>query len=88
MESLALAAAIVVLSIMVGGAVSLVVAWRRPRAVWAKVLGSVCAVLSVWAGGWLALLDVGNGARLIGVIVLALGISALWRTWRRPSQSA
>lgn len=88
MESLALAAAIIVLSIMVGGAVSLVVAWRRPEALWAKLLGSVFAVFALWGGGWLAFIDVGNGARLIGAVVCALGVSALWRTWRRSTRAA
>lgn len=88
MESLALAAAIVVLSIMFGGAVSLFVAWRRPRALWAKLLGSVFAVFAFWGGGWLALLDVGSGARMIGAVVVLLGAGALWRMWRRPSPTA
>lgn len=88
MESLALAAAIIVLSIIVGGLVSLVVAWRRPKALWAKLSGSVFAVFALWGGGWLALIDVGNGARVIGAAVCALGVSALWRTWRRPAPDA
>lgn len=85
MESLALAAAIIVLSIVFGGVVSFIVAWRRPRALWAKILGSLFAVCALWGGGWLALLEVGSGARLIGAIVVGLGASALWRTWRRPA---
>ena len=83
MESLALAAAIIVLSILVGGALSLVVAWRRPEALWAKLLGSVFAVFALWGGGWLALVEVGRGARVLGAMVCAAGASALWRTWRR-----
>lgn len=83
MESLALAAAIVVLSIMFGGAVSLFVAWKRPQALWARILGSVFALCALWGGGWLAAIDVGVGARAIGAAVFALGVTALWRTWRR-----
>ena len=83
MESLALAAAIVVLSIVFGGAVSLFVAWKRPKALWAKVLGSLFAVFALWGGGWLAAIDVGSGARLMGAAVFVLGAAALWRTWRR-----
>jgi len=82
-ESLALLVSIIVLSIIAGGAISLVVAWRRPRATWGKILGSVFAVFAALSGGWLAALEVGSGARLIGLVVCVLGISALWRMWRR-----
>ncbi|MFM9227088.1 MAG: hypothetical protein ACKOQ1_10800 [Actinomycetota bacterium] len=87
MESLALVVSIIVMSIMVGGAISLVVAWRRPQTVWARILGSVFAVFAVLSGGWLAALEVGSGGRLIGLVVCVLGVSALWRTWRRRSAS-
>jgi len=37
----------------------------------------------VAAGGWLAFLEVGIGARVIGALVMAAGLLAVLRTWRR-----
>lgn len=48
------------------------------------MLASVAVAPAVLAGLWLALIEVGMGARLIGVVVLWAGGAALLRTWRRP----
>jgi len=83
MESLALAAAIIVLSIVVFGGASAFVAWRNPDRPWSRALGVVVSVPAIGAGGWLALIDVGVGGRLIGGVVFALGISAFVRAARK-----
>ncbi|MFM8846971.1 MAG: hypothetical protein ACKOHN_02840 [Actinomycetota bacterium] len=83
MESLALAAAIVVLSIVVFGGLSVLVAWRNPSHPWSRVLGVVVSIPTVVAGGWLAWIDVGVGARVIGAVVAGLGLAAFFRAARK-----
>lgn len=83
MESLALAAAVIVLVIVVVGGAALVVAWRNPERAVGRVAGAVIGALAVAAGGWLALLDVGTGARVLGAVVALAGLAALSRSIRR-----
>jgi hypothetical protein len=85
MESLAMAAAVIMLTIMVLGVISLVVAVRSPRRRWVMGVASVFAGGAVLAGGWMLLLEVGIGARLIGGVVAASGVWALARMWLRGS---
>jgi len=82
-ESLALAATIVVLSIVVFGGLSALVAWRNPSRPWSRVLGVVVSIPTVVAGGWLAWIDVGIGARVIGAVVAGLGLTAFFRAARK-----
>jgi hypothetical protein len=82
MESLAMAAAIIMLTIMVLGVFSLVVALRSPKRRWSRVIATIFSSFAVLAGGWLTLLEVGMGARLIGMIVAATGVLALLRMWQ------
>lgn len=82
MESLALAAAVIVLVIMTLGVASVVIALRAPTKTWAKVLATLFSAPAVLAGGWLFLLEVGMGGRLMGLVVALVGGAALWRTWR------
>ena len=77
-----MAAAIIMLTIMVLGVFSLVVALRSPKRRWSKVIATISSTFTVVAGGWLILLEVGMGARLIGMIVAATGVLALLRMWR------
>lgn len=83
MESLALAAAIVVLSIVLFGGLSAIVAWRNPNRAWSRSLGVLVSIPTIAAGVWLALIDVGIGARMIGVVVTGLGLAALFRAARK-----
>lgn len=82
MESLALAAAVVVLGIVVLGVGATVVAWRNPERVVGRVFGAAIGTLAVAAGGWLALLDIGTGARVVGGAVALAGAAALARSFR------
>lgn len=84
MESLALAVAVIILAIIFFGIVAVGVVVRPPERRRTRVLATVAVTPAVLAGLWLALLDVGMGARLIGAAVLAAGGAALRRTWRRP----
>ena len=76
-----MAAAIIMLTIMVLGVSSLVVALRSPKRRWSRVIATIFSSFAVVAGGWLMLLEVGLGARLIGMIVAASGVWALVRMW-------
>ena len=83
MESLALAATIVVLMIIVFGGLSALVVWRNPSRPWSRVLGVVVSIPTVVAGGWLTWIDVGVGARVIGAVVAGLGLAAFFRAARK-----
>ena len=80
MESLALAAAVVVMSVIFFGAISALVAWRNPQRGWSRTLGVVVSIPAIGLGGWLALIDIGIGGRAIGAVVLSSGIAALLRS--------
>jgi hypothetical protein len=83
-ESLALAAAIVMLTIVISGVVAAVVVVRRPVTRTAKTVATVASFPAVLTGGWMWSLDVGTGARLIGLVVFVAGATVIVRTWRRP----
>lgn len=83
MESLALAAAVIVIVIVVLGSLSFVVAWRNPDRSWSRLLGMLVSIPTMAAGAWLALLDVGSGARLVGAVVFVAGVAAFLRSARR-----
>ncbi|MFZ9393998.1 MAG: hypothetical protein ACO28P_08600 [Ilumatobacteraceae bacterium] len=83
MESLAMLVVIIMLGIIGCGLVALVIALKSPEKTWARAVATAAAVPAVAAGGWLAILDVGIGARVIGALVMAAGLLAVLRTWRR-----
>lgn len=83
MESLALAAAIIVFTIIALGVVAAVAVIRPPRSLPGRIVITVLAVPAVVAGGWLLLLDIGLGARVIGAATLVAAVAGLVRTWRR-----
>jgi hypothetical protein len=82
MESLALAAAVIVLTIIVLGLLSLFTVLRTPKSGVGRVITLTINVMGTIAGGWLALLDIGVGARLIGVAVLAASVVSATRVLR------
>ena len=82
MESLAMAAAVVMLAIMISGVVAAIVVVRRPRSTGGKALATVVSLPALFLGGWMWQLDVGMGARLIGLVVFVAGAAALVRVWR------
>ena len=82
MESLALAAAVIVLTIIVLGLLSVFTVLRTPRSRAGRVATLVINTMGVVAGGWLALLDIGIGARLIGAAVLGSSVLSAARVLR------
>ena len=83
MESLARAVAIIMLTIIGLGVVATVAVIRPPRSRVGRVTVSLLAVPAICAGGWLFLLDVGMGARLIGAATFVAAVAGLVRIWRR-----
>jgi hypothetical protein len=81
-ESLALIAALIVLSIIVLGVLAAVVALRPPRSTAGRVLVSIPEGAAFVSGAWLAFLDIGSGARVLGAVVALVAVAALVRTWR------
>ena len=82
MESLAMAAAIVMLAIILSGIVAAVVVVRRPRSTGGRALATVVSLPALFLGAWMWSLDVGSGARLIGFVVFIAGVAAIVRAWR------
>lgn len=82
MESLALAAAVIVLTIIVFGLLSVFTVLRTPRSRTGRVVTLAVNTMGIVAGGWLALLDIGTGARLIGVAVLGASVLSAARVLR------
>jgi hypothetical protein len=70
------------LVIIISGIVAAVVVVRRPVSRTGKVVATVASLPAVITGGWMWLLDVGIGARLIGLVVFIAGVAALVRIWR------
>jgi hypothetical protein len=80
-ESLALAAAIVVSPAMFGGPLSLLISFWKPtnmsrfRRVFIYSLSSI----STLVGLFLILENISPGARNVGILGIATGVSAIWR---------
>lgn len=65
------------------GVVATVAVIRPPRTRVGRVVVSLLVVPAIGAGGWLSLLDVGMGARLIGAATFVAAVAGLVRIWRR-----
>ena len=83
MESLALAAAIIVLTIIVVGLLSVFTLVRTPKSTAGRSVTLAVNAMGIIAGGWLASLDIGLGGRFIGVAVLAASAVSATRVLRR-----
>ena len=82
MESLALAAAIIVFSIIVLGVVATFTVFRTPKSSAGRIATLALNTLGVAAGAWLAALDIGIGARVIGAAVAIANAVSLIRILR------
>lgn len=85
MESLALIAAVIVLTIIVFGLLSLFTVVRPPKSKVGTAVTLVINVMGIVAGGWLASLDIGLGGRLIGVAVIGASMLSAARVLSRRS---
>jgi hypothetical protein len=85
MESLALAAAVVLLTVYGSGFISFGLSFIRNK-VW-RIITYVFATFAVSTGLWLGFtLRDGNGL-VIALIPLSLGVFAIWNTTRRNSKN-
>lgn len=75
MESLALAAAVVVLSIVILSAASVALSFTSLR-----LLSFAVGLVTVFSGGWL--LSTLPHAWIMGGVVVVCGVVGMWRGWR------
>lgn len=81
MESLALAAAVIVLTIYGSAVIGFALSWVRRR--WAEIVSYVLSAVGIVTGVWLGiqLLD-GNGIMIASIPVI-LGVFGIWNARRR-----
>lgn len=77
MESLALLAAIIMLSTLAAGIASVIVVVRRPRHIATRLISGTVGIVALAAGANIARLEIGIGARAMGAVTAAFGIAAL-----------
>lgn len=82
MESLALAAAIIVLAIIIFGLVATFTVIRTPKSAPGRIVALILNTIGIAAGAWLAALDIGMGARVIGAAVAVTNATSLIRILR------
>lgn len=82
MESLALAAAIIVLAIIIFGLVATFTVIRSPKSAPGRIVALILNTIGIAAGAWLAALDIGMGARVIGAAVAVINATSLIRILR------
>ncbi len=82
MESLALIAALVVLTTLSLGPIAVGFSFIKNK-LWSRILTFIFASLAIFAGAWLFALPVGEGARFMGLFSFSCGVWAIYR--RRKS---
>jgi len=76
-ESLVRLAVIIFLTIISLGVIALVIIKRPPRNIFLRIVFGALTTFGALSGLWLAMLQIGIVARLIGVAVAAASIKAL-----------
>jgi len=76
-ESLVRLAVIIFLTIISLGVITLVIIKRPPRNIFLRIVFGALTTIGALSGLWLAMLQIGIVARLIGVAVAAASIKAL-----------
>ena len=79
MESLVRLVVLVMLSIIGAGVVAFFLGRRKPKSTVTKILGAIIGAFATLSGLWLALLDIGIGARLVGLLVGLVGLRLLFK---------
>lgn len=77
MESLVRLVVLLMLSIIGAGVVAFFLGRRKPKSTVTKILGAIIGAFATLSGLWLALLDIGIGARLVGLLVGLVGLRLL-----------
>ncbi len=82
MESLVRLVVLIMLSIIGAGVVALFLGRRKPKSSVTKILGAIIGAFATLSGLWLALLDIGIGARMLGLLVAIAGLRLLLKIFR------
>ena len=80
MKSLAIVVSIIVFAIIVVGLVAVITVFRTPHTSFGRTISLVLNTIGIAAGLWLALIDVGMGARVIGAFVATANVISAVRT--------
>jgi hypothetical protein len=83
MESLALVASLVVLSVIAFGVASALLAWKPRRSVPGRALAIVVGAAAALSGAWLASLQVGTALDTLGVMICTSGCVAVLANTKR-----
>jgi len=86
-ESLVRIVVIIFLTIISLGVIALGVIKRPPRNIFLRIVFGALTTIGALSGLWLAMLQIGIVARLIGVAVAAASIKALFAVGRRSTTS-
>ncbi len=82
MESLVRLVVLIMLSIIGAGVVAFFLGRRKPKSSVTKILGAIIGAFATLSGLWLALLDIGIGARMLGLLVAIAGLRLLLKIFR------
>jgi hypothetical protein len=85
MESLALLVSIILLTIVILGPISFALSRLKYR--WAHIVGLVAGVAGVLTGAWLGVTVDSSGARIMGLLALAVSGWGAWLNWGRLRSS-
>ena len=83
MESLVRLVVLIMLSIIGAGVVAFFLGRRKSKSTVTKILGAIIGAFATLSGLWLALLDIGIGARFIGLLVGLAGLRLLLKIFNR-----
>lgn len=86
MEDLALIVSLIVLAIIALGMLSVVTVLRAPRSKVGRIITLVINACGVMSGVWFASLNIGLGARVIGVAVAAASAVSATRLLRQKAR--
>ena len=82
MESLVRLVVLIMLSIIGAGVVAFFLGRRKLKSSVTKILGAIIGAFATLSGLWLALLDIGIGARMLGLLVTIAGLRLLLKIFR------
>ncbi len=82
MESLVRLVVLIMLSIIGAGVVAFFLGRRKSKSSGTKILGAIIGAFATLSGLWLALLDIGIGARMLGLLVAIAGLRLLLKIFR------
>jgi len=82
MESLAFLASLILLTILMAGPIALGLSFKSNNKI-VKFLALVIAIFSIISGFWFLSLQIGLGARLVGLFAIASGLLSIYRIFKK-----